>query len=258
MPNTLQFTVLQFVGVGSAPINTVLPVVTGNLWVGQTLTSTTGSWSGDVSSGFTYQWKDGAGNISGATSSTYVIGSGENTASIHCHVIATGTGGSTAADSATVGPIGRSLAPTLNSGKMEICANTTTPVFTQPAPTNLVAPIVSGVSTVGTVLSCSTGTWTGSPTFTYQWTTNTASITGATNATYVTVGDDIGANVSCIVTATTLGGATQQAASNSILVTGSTSAPGPFVSNPVLTGFSSGSTRLPAFASSNPHLAVFT
>ncbi len=260
MPTTqvLQFTTLQFSAVGAAPANTVLPAVTGNLWVGQTLTTTHGTWTGDVSGGFTYQWKDGSGNILGATSSTYVIGSGENTASIFCHVIATGTGGATAADSATVGPIGRALAPTLGTGKMEICANTTTPVFTQPAPTNLVAPVVSGLAKVGSLLSCTTGTWTGAPTFTYQWTTNANSIAGATSATYATAGDDIGASVSCIVTATTLGGATSQAASSSIIVIGADTPPGPFISNPSLGGFTTGSTRLLSLSSSNPHLAVFT
>lgn len=87
------------------PVNTVAPAVTGTATVGQTLSTTTGTWSNDISSGATYQWKDAGGNIAGATSSTYVIGAGEVGASIHVTVTETGTGGATAADSNTVGPI---------------------------------------------------------------------------------------------------------------------------------------------------------
>lgn len=91
----------------SSPVNTVAPVVTSSsslMW-DQTLTTTNGTWTGDTSSGFTYQWKDGSGNIAGATSSTYRIAHAEVGQSIHCTVTATGTGGSTTADSNTVGPI---------------------------------------------------------------------------------------------------------------------------------------------------------
>ncbi len=103
-PQVIQFTTEQGT---SAPVNTVAPAVTGNLWVNQLLSCTTGTWTGDVSSGYTYQWKDGSGNISGATSSTYRIQSGEATKAIHCTVTATGTGGATTQDSnttATVSP----------------------------------------------------------------------------------------------------------------------------------------------------------
>lgn len=90
------------VNVGTAPVNTVAPAVTGTPTVGQTLTATDGTWTGDISSGPTYQWKDAAGNIVGATSSTYVVGSGERGASVRCTVTETGTGGSSSADSNAV------------------------------------------------------------------------------------------------------------------------------------------------------------
>ncbi len=100
--SNLLFTTLQGT---AAPVNTVAPAVTGNLWVNQLLSCTTGTWTGDVSSGYTYQWKDGSGNISGATSSTYRITGGEATRVIHCTVTATGTGGATAQDSNTTAAV---------------------------------------------------------------------------------------------------------------------------------------------------------
>jgi hypothetical protein len=90
---------------GGAPVNTVAPVLSGSAVVGSTDACSTGTWTGDVSSGYAYQWKDGAGNISGQTSSTYMIGGGESGAFLHCTVTATGTGGSASADSAPVGPV---------------------------------------------------------------------------------------------------------------------------------------------------------
>jgi hypothetical protein len=70
------------------------------------------------------------------------------------------------------------------------------------SPANTVAPVVSGTGTVGQALSCTTGTWTYSPTsYTYQWRRNITTIPGATAATYTLVAADSGMNVSCLVTA---------------------------------------------------------
>jgi hypothetical protein len=52
------------------PVNTVAPAVSGTATVGQTLSSTTGTWTGLPTPTFTYQWQRAGSNISGATSST--------------------------------------------------------------------------------------------------------------------------------------------------------------------------------------------
>jgi hypothetical protein len=183
----------------SAPANTVAPAVTGTTEVGSTLSCSTGTWTDDGSPTFTYQWKNAAGDIAGATSSTYVLVSGDAATSIHCTVTDTDTNGATSADSNTVGPI------------------------TWPAPTNTVAPTVSGSAVVGSTLTAGHGTWTddGSPTFTYQWWqgTNASPIVGATSSTYTTVSGDIGAAVGCTVTDTDSGGATAADSSNTVTVT---------------------------------------
>ena len=56
-----------------APANTVAPLVTGTATNGQTLSSTTGTWTGVPTPTFAYQWQRNGVDISGATSSTYVL-----------------------------------------------------------------------------------------------------------------------------------------------------------------------------------------
>lgn len=58
---------------GVAPYVTVIPAITGTATVGQTLTLSTGTWSGDATITYTYQWYANNIAISGATASTYVL-----------------------------------------------------------------------------------------------------------------------------------------------------------------------------------------
>lgn len=84
------------------------------------------------------------------------------------------------------------------------------------APLNLVSPVISGQPTVGAVLTCSTGIWSGSS-YSYQWQKDSGvgfvNIGGATNSTYTVVSGDATFDLRCVVTATNLGGSTS-AASN--------------------------------------------
>lgn len=62
-------------------------------------------------------------------------------------------------------------------------------------PVNTVAPAITATAIVGMQINGDDGTWTGSPTFTYQWQRNTGSwvnIAGATNKNYTPVNADIG------------------------------------------------------------------
>ena len=62
----------------AAPTNSAAPAVTGQTVQGQTLTTSNGTWTGSPTS-YAYQWQDcnssgaSCSNISGATSSTYVL-----------------------------------------------------------------------------------------------------------------------------------------------------------------------------------------
>lgn len=83
----------------SAPTNSVAPAITGTNSVGQTLTSSTGTWNGTPTS-YSYQWRKAdtsSGtytNISGAISSTYVLASDDVSKFLKVGVIATNAGGS--------------------------------------------------------------------------------------------------------------------------------------------------------------------
>ena len=76
------------------------------------------------------------------------------------------------------------------------------------APTNSVLPVVSGTTRTGSTLTATSGTWTGAPTFVYQWQRATSSagtytnISSAVNNTYVLTDTDIGKYIKVSVVAT--------------------------------------------------------
>lgn len=84
---------------GEAPVNLTAPVVSGTGVVGQTLTTTNGTWSGTLPFTYTYQWQRNGLPISGATSSTYVLVSADAGANVSCVVTATNSKGSASASS---------------------------------------------------------------------------------------------------------------------------------------------------------------
>lgn len=169
------------------PVNTVLPVISGSVAVGQTLTLTSiGTWTGTPTPTYTYQWTSDGAYIAGQTGSTYLVVSGDETAEFRCIVFATNVAGSVTATSNAL--TGAEL------------------------PVNTVLPVISGTITEDEILSVTDGTWTGtpSPTFTYQWRRDTGSgfnnIGSATNNTYTLVTADVGADIDCVVTATNIAG----------------------------------------------------
>ena len=68
----------------AAPVNAVLPTISGTPKVGLPLTLDNGSWGGATS--FTYQWKKGGTNIAGATANSYVPVVGDVGGIITCQV----------------------------------------------------------------------------------------------------------------------------------------------------------------------------
>lgn len=85
--------------VAPVPQNTTAPVVSGTPTSGQTLTTTNGTWS-NTPTGYTYQWRRGGVNISGATASSYTLVLADVGATISVAVTATNANGSTTATSA--------------------------------------------------------------------------------------------------------------------------------------------------------------
>ncbi len=79
-------------------------------------------------------------------------------------------------------------------------------------PINTSRPFLSGVAAVGQVLTTDDGSWTGFPTYTYQWRTcdsggsNCSDISGATDSSYTLQSSDAGNTVRAVVTATNADG----------------------------------------------------
>jgi hypothetical protein len=96
--------------VSGAPVNTTLPAVSGSAVVGQTLTTTTGTWSGNPTS-YRYQWQrcDTSGancvGISGATCRSYVLTSADVGSTLRSGLTAMNSAGSSGATSAATGVV---------------------------------------------------------------------------------------------------------------------------------------------------------
>ncbi len=89
--------------------------------------------------------------------------------------------------------------------------------WTSVIPQNTVAPALTGSFFVGQTLTCSTGTWTNSPTgYTYQWQNNGVDIGGATSNSYTLVAADDHDTITCRVTATNVNGS-NTASSNGLI-----------------------------------------
>ena len=181
---------------GSLPVNIVAPAVTGTATVGQTLSTTNGTWSGAPAPTFSYQWQRNGVNIFGATSSTYLLVEADIGNPIRCVVTATNPLGTESANS-----------------------NATSNV-TGIVPVNTVAPAVSGSATIGSTLTTSNGTWTGTPTptFSYQWQKGTTNISGATSNSFTVTLSQAGSTIRCVVTATNVAGSTSATTANTASV----------------------------------------
>jgi len=203
------------------PSSATQPTLVGTPRAGAKLAAVPGTWNGGKPVAFTYQWAscDGVGAncvpISGATLETYTPSANDVGHTIVVTVTATS----------------KSLAATASSAP-------TTPVAaaggaTVPAVT--ASPQVSGTAIVGSTLTATTGTWSGSPTsYSFQWQRCDASagacapIEGATAETYVLTPGDIGATIELFVTATnSIGAQTATSSPTGVVLAAPVPAPTP-------------------------------
>lgn len=85
--------------------NSVAPVASGNAFVGEVLSCTSGSWNGTVES-YLYKWRRDGSDIAGQTGTTYTTTESDIDANIDCAVAAVNDGGTSAyTDSNNIGPI---------------------------------------------------------------------------------------------------------------------------------------------------------
>ncbi|MGA9860269.1 MAG: hypothetical protein WBQ18_20550 [Solirubrobacteraceae bacterium] len=171
----------------SAPVNTVVPTITGAPQRGTVLTSSVGTWLG-VANAYAYQWQsspDGSAwtDIGGATTGTYALGVADEGKQIRLLITATNLDGSVSA-------------PSLPTAVIPVAR-----------PVNTVAPTISGTAGRGFLLSATPGTWGGiGNSLAYQWQSSTdgttwTDIAGANQTTYALGIGDEGTRVRVLVTA---------------------------------------------------------
>lgn len=90
---------LKISPVWSAPVNTVAPAITGTAKVGETLTTTNGTWTGVPAVSYARQWYADDVAIEGADGLTYALTEAEEGAIITVVVTATNAAGSAQATS---------------------------------------------------------------------------------------------------------------------------------------------------------------
>jgi len=199
--------VLAGVASAAVPANTAKPTISGTEKSGSILTASNGTWSNSPTS-YAYQWRrcatDGTacGDITGATSKTYTLTTGDVHHALRVVVTAKNADGSASATSDPTGVIGS--------------AN---------GPTNTVKPTVSGNTIPGETLTVSNGSWNPAATsFTYQWQRcsstgeNCLNVAGATGKTYGVRTGDVGSRLRALVTAHNAKGQTTVPSSGSDLI----------------------------------------
>ena len=72
-------------------------------------------------------------------------------------------------------------------------------------PTSISSPTPSSPS-VGTLMTCSPGSWSGAPSFTYRWYKDGVAIPGAVSSTYTLTAGDVPGNIQCGALGTNAGG----------------------------------------------------
>jgi len=181
-------------GFPSPPTNSAVPVLTGTARTGQSLSATTGSWTGTPTS-YAYQWKRSLTSggslidIAGATNPTYTVSEFDVGYFIKVSVSATNViGTSSAASSLATGAV------------VDI------------APSNTAIPAITGTARTGETVTSSKGSWSSAPasstTFAYQWKRANAvggtynNIPSATDRTYELTDADIDKFIKVSVIAT--------------------------------------------------------
>ena len=162
-----------------APTNTTPPSITGTLAVGAALVCTSGVWTGGPT--YKYAWDRNGSAISGAVTAAYTVQAADEGDALTCVVTASNAAGATSAVSTG------DVVPLLDAVGTKV-------------------PTITGTPKVGAVLTCASGSWTGSPVYSYSWSRDGASISGATSSSYTVQVADATNKLTCTVTATNVVG----------------------------------------------------
>jgi hypothetical protein len=175
------------------PVATSPPLVSGIAQVGAQLAATAGAWTNAPTS-FSYRWERGPGWTAVGTGAAYAPSEADVGASLRVVVTAANAGGSGSSASAPTAPV------------------------LPAAPTSLVGPSVAGLAREHETLAAEPGAWTGAPTaYAYRWQRSGdggqswTDVDGATGASQVLTGADVGFVLRVVVTASNAGGSASAA-----------------------------------------------
>lgn len=163
----------------AAPQVRTQPTLSGVAQVGRALTCELGAWSGAPA--LTVAWLRNGAAIASASNTTYTLAAADAGQPLACQVTGSNSAGTTVARTPAI----------------------TVPVTTGPA--NATLPTVTGTAAIGSRLTCGTGTWSGTPVFTYAWLRNGVVVRGQSTASYTLARADAGQAIQCAVTATVAG-----------------------------------------------------
>jgi len=162
----------------ATPVNSVAPVVSGTANFGQTLSCTTGIWTGTATITYAYQWQRNGSNISGETSSTYTLVAADVGNPILCVVTGTNSYGSSSANSNSTAAVSAIApgAPTIG---------TATTVTKTSATVTYSAPASNGGATITTYTATSSpGNITGTVSQSGSGTITVTGLSSGTNYTF--------------------------------------------------------------------------
>lgn len=150
------------------------PTVSGSAKVGSTLTASEGTWAPDPA--YAYQWLADGTPISGATAKAFVLGASQVGKKMSVRV--TGTLAGYTSESST------------STQTVAVASGTLTAA----------TPKITGTAKVGKKLTVTRGTWTPTPTFSYQWYAGTKAIAKATGLSFTLTKAQKGATITVKVT----------------------------------------------------------
>ena len=163
------------------PDFTTQTTMTGTAEAGTTLTCVPGNVTGAPAPDLDYEWLRNGSIVDFETAPTYDVLVSDAGSALACRVTATNSGGS------------------------DVSAATPRTVPSTQAPTMVTRPALGGPTGagIGTILTCSTGTWNSRPTATIaiDWLRSGVQIDGGYGGTYTVQAADAGSTLTCQVTA---------------------------------------------------------
>lgn len=114
----------------AAPVNTEAPAITGTAAVGEELTVSNGTWTGQPIPSFSYQWTSDGEDIAGATAATFTVTGDEDGTTVAARVTGTNNQGAASATAAGVSISTPTFGTDITLDAFALASGGALPVFT--------------------------------------------------------------------------------------------------------------------------------